>query len=761
MTQGLWGPGGDVVANNPLQQQTLHHSLDHVSGVASPLDTESKVMGAAQTAADLPYQMSAQYETEGEGDNEDDEQSPSTTRGPIHMTYTLNHQGDEEPTAKLAAAEATSVQHAGQAADVLDAAPVQTSGDSFTQRIPPLSIVMLVVGTRGDVQPFIALGLELQKYGHRIRLATHLVYRAFVEGFDLEYYPLGGDPTVLSEYVVRNRGVMPFHNVKDVGEQRKQLRDIIFSCWPACSAPDPEHPDVPFMAEAIIANPVSYAHFHCADKLKVPLHLYFPFPWSPTKAFPHPMARILYRGVIPEHIMNSAKRQSYFQSIDDAKALSEQMHETGLKERVGRRLGDVHRMGQGVVVHQMGIANKLSYMALDDIMFPGVDDILQEFRSTQLGLDGLRGRLHSVHLTAVSRVPFTYCWSQSVVPKPEDWGDNIDVCGYFFLDLASRFEPPQDLLDFLQEGPAPIYFGFGSMIMDNPHKLSKTIFEALKVVGKRAIIQRGWGKLGEVPGLPVPKNVYLIDSAPHDWLFKQCSGVVHHGGAGTVAAGLIANCPTLVVPFFGDQPFWGEACQAGNLGPKPIPIDHFTKRRLIKALERMDDPEVRAAVTAVGKCIRSENGAAAGAHCFHRHLPFNYMQGKAEGQTRPHQPGAPMDHSAASSAKPLEPFRRLILRSHLPGAPSRYDAGPSSPPSSLEADRRSSQGSLEGQPSGSVSEPGGGRWDRGSSRIGVGEWLRGHLKPGQGAPEGGRMGHATSMPEATDSPHSSGLPPGE
>lgn len=54
----------------------------------------------------------------------------------------------------------------------------------------------------------------------------------------------------------------------------------------------------------------------------------------------------------------------------------------------------------------------------------------------------------------------------------------------------------------------------------------------------------------------VPEHVYLIDAAPHDWLFQQCSGVVHHGGAGTVAAGLIANCPTLVVPFFGDQPFW-------------------------------------------------------------------------------------------------------------------------------------------------------------------------------------------------------------
>ena len=117
-----------------------------------------------------------------------------------------------------------------------------------------------------------------------------------------------------------------------------------------------------------------------------------------------------------------------------------------------------------------------------------------------------------------------------------------------------------------------------------------------------------------------------------------------------------------------------------------------------------------------------------------RHLPLDYMLGKAEGQTRPHQPGAPMDHSPASSAKPLEPFRRLILRSHFPGAASSHDAGPTSPPSSFEADRRSSHGSLEGQISGSHSEPASSGLESGSCRIGVGEWLRGHLKPGAAFP---------------------------
>ncbi|KAK9866772.1 hypothetical protein WJX84_010996 [Apatococcus fuscideae] len=735
MSQGFWGPGGDVITEDPRRLETVHHSLDLHEGLP---DVNSHAL-----VHDIP---DAAHSPHDEDDNDDEESADRhKMRGPFHLTYTFRHKKEGEPIEQL---EALSLKPDAAEAetppshDPSGVQPIAASGDSFAQQVPPLAIVMLVVGTRGDVQPFIALGMELKKWGHRVRLATHAVYRSFVEGFDLEFYPLGGDPTVLSEYVVRNRGVMP-HGVREIGDQRKQLRDIIFSCWPACSAPDPDHTDMPFMAEAVIANPVSYAHFHCADKLKIPLHLFFPMPWTPTKAFPHPMARILYRGFFADHV-GQAKRASYFQSVEDARIMAEQMGDPGLRERMGRRMHGVHRMGQGFVVHQMGVANKLSYMALDDLMFPGVADILEEFRENVLKLDGLHGQLHTVHQTACSRVPFTYCWSTAVVPKPEDWGYNIDVCGYFLLDLAqaSKFEPPQDLIDFLKKGSPPIYFGFGSMIMDSPHKLSRVIFEALEAVGKRAIIQRGWGKLGEIPGVPVPENVYLIDQAPHDWLFPKCSGVVHHGGAGTVAAGLIANCPTLVVPFFGDQPFWGEAVQAGKLGPKAIPIDSFSRKRLIAALHTMDDPEVRKAVTAVGQQIRSENGAAAGADSFHRHLPLDYMVGKAEGEDRLHQPGAPMDHCPESSAVPLQPLRRRIHPKRFSRASKEVLQSPSAtssepadiapqgsgeaagqgPRSSAEAPREERRTILTHLSKSGGEQPG--------SRGRVGQWLHEHLSTG-------------------------------
>jgi UDP:flavonoid glycosyltransferase YjiC (YdhE family) len=131
----------------------------------------------------------------------------------------------------------------------------------------------------------------------------------------------------------------------------------------------------------------------------------------------------------------------------------------------------------------------------------------------------------------------------------------IDVVGFFFLDLATKYKPPQDLLDFLAAGPPPVYIGFGSIVVDDPEAMTQTIFDAVTAAGVRAIVSKGWGGLGRDQGLSVPDNVYIIGNCPHDWLFLRVSVVVHHGGAGTTAAGLKAGKPTIVVPFFGDQPF--------------------------------------------------------------------------------------------------------------------------------------------------------------------------------------------------------------
>jgi hypothetical protein len=127
------------------------------------------------------------------------------------------------------------------------------------------------------VQPFIYLGQGLKKQGHRVRLATHVDYRNDVTSSGLEYYPLAGDPRKLSEYMVKSGGrlmpdIMNKAERMQVTEKMQMMRDICYSCWPACTAPDPLDltKDI-FVADAIISNPITHGHIHVAEALGVPL----------------------------------------------------------------------------------------------------------------------------------------------------------------------------------------------------------------------------------------------------------------------------------------------------------------------------------------------------------------------------------------------------------------------------------------------------------------------------------------------------------
>jgi hypothetical protein len=162
------------------------------------------------------------------------------------------------------------------------------SSQAPSEAPPPLNVVIQVVGSRGDVQPFVALGIVLKnKYGHRIRLATHATFKKFVEENGLEHFDIGGDPAELMAFMVKNPGLIPgMKSLRegDVGKRRKGMAEIMQGCWRSCA--DVEEAKVedeapgalkkkPFVAHAIIANPPSFAHIHCAEKLGIPLHLMF------------------------------------------------------------------------------------------------------------------------------------------------------------------------------------------------------------------------------------------------------------------------------------------------------------------------------------------------------------------------------------------------------------------------------------------------------------------------------------------------------
>ncbi|KAK5938845.1 hypothetical protein PMZ80_009037 [Knufia obscura] len=454
---------------------------------------------------------------------------------------------------------------------------------------PPMNIVIQIVGSRGDVQPFIALGQVLKKkFNHRVRIATHPNFRQFVTDSDLEFFSIGGDPAELMAFMVKNPGLMPgIDSIKagDIGKRRKTIYEMINGCWRSCieagdgtgvSASDDlveslstdsglsMGDDKPFVADAIIANPPSFAHIHIAEKLGIPLHLMFTMPWSPTQAFPHPLA----------NIVSSNTDQSF--------------------------------------------ANYISYVLVDMLTWQGLGDLINKFRERILHLDPV-SIIWAPGMLARLKIPWTYCWSPALIPKPRDWSNKIDISGFFFLNLATNYTPDPDLAQFLEAGPPPVYIGFGSIVVDDPNAMTTMIFEAVKKTGQRALVSKGWGGLG-ADELGIPEGVFMLGNCPHDWLFQRVSAVVHHGGAGTTAAGIAAGCPTVVVPFFGDQPFWGAMTAKAGAGPMPIPYKELTADKLAGAITEALRPQSKDRAIELSNKIKQESGADTGADSFHKHL---------------------------------------------------------------------------------------------------------------------------------------------
>jgi UDP:flavonoid glycosyltransferase YjiC (YdhE family) len=181
------------------------------------------------------------------------------------------------------------------------------------------------------------------------------------------------------------------------------------------------------------------------------------------------------------------------------------------------------------------------------------------------------------------------------------------------------------LAAFLASGPPPVYIGFGSIVVDDPNSMTALIFEAINKAGVRAVVSKGWGGLGGDP-LDVPEGVFMLGNVPHDWLFKHVSCVVHHGGAGTSAAGISLGRPTVIVPFFGDQPWWGAMIHRAGAGPAPIPYRQLTADKLAAALTEALKPATLGKAQELGARISQENGTELGGKSFHDHLDCSTLR---------------------------------------------------------------------------------------------------------------------------------------
>lgn len=293
-------------------------------------------------------------------------------------------------------------------------------------------------------------------------------------------------------------------------------------------------------------------------------------PWTPTRAFQHPLANI----------------QST--SLDDT------------------------------------LTNNLTYTLVEIMTWQGLGDVINRFREKALELPTL-SPLWAPGLLTRLKISYTYCWSPALIAKPNDWGNNIDISGFYFLDLASSFTPESGLDAFLNAGPPPVYIGFGSIVVDDPNAMTRMIFDAIHLAGVRALVSKGWGGLG-ADDVGLPEGVFMLGNVPHDWLFQHVSAVVHHGGAGTTAAGIKAGKPTFVVPFFGDQPFWGAMIARAGAGPDPIPYKDLTVEKLAAAIKKCIEPGTVEQAKVLGQKIREEKGTDEGGYSFHKHLDADKLR---------------------------------------------------------------------------------------------------------------------------------------
>ncbi|CAF0780893.1 unnamed protein product [Adineta steineri] len=523
--------------------------------------------------------------------------------------------------------------------------------------VPRLAIVILIVGTRGDVQPFIALGQALRAVGHRVRIATHETFRSFVRGNSLEFYPLAGDPADLMSFMVKNSGIIPSMSSiieGDVSKKRRSLADILASTWLACISDDDET-KASFTAEAIIANPPSFGHVHCAEKLQIPLHIMFTMPWSPT------MSSIIEGDV-------SKKRRSLADILastwlacisDDDETKASFTAEAIIANPPS--FGHVHCAEKlQIPLHIMftmpwspttafphplakidssigpkGKINLYSYDVIEMLTWTGMRDITNNFRKKTLGLRELHTR-QATNILTDECVPHTYCWSPSLVAKPSDWGAHIDVSGFFFLNLGTAYtNPPKDLLEFLcinDDGsyknpklPPPIYIGFGSITGHDSRRILKVVVDAVNLTGYRVLLS---GLATDADQLP--SNIFRIGNVPHDWLFQYVSAVCHHGGAGTTAAGLRAGRPTIIVPFFGDQFFWGNVIEKNGAGSRPLPGKSVTADQLADAFRFVHESTTCTAAERIRDAILKEDGCAAAVYSFHANLPLTHMHSDLE-----------------------------------------------------------------------------------------------------------------------------------
>jgi sterol 3beta-glucosyltransferase len=402
------------------------------------------------------------------------------------------------------------------------------------------------------VQPFVALARELLRSGHDAVVAAPARFADFVVSRGVPFAPLDDGPMRLMN------GNSTVGDVAEGGVRAKlalakalpsMFGQVLRDCWSVASTGPGAGADV------LVHNGQVVAGQHVAERLGVPAVLALPLPmYVPTREFPWP--------------------------------------------------------GQEFPAGLPAVLNRPTFLGMKgaSLMFGRTVDA---WRST-LGLPRRRGRHDPTVRPDGGPAAVMHAVSQHVIPRPSDWPDTATTTGYWFLggdttdtDPAG-FALPAELEAFLAAGERPIFVGFGSMSGSDPARTTSNIMAAIAQAGVRAVLATGWG--GLVGGPPQP-DVFVLDEAQHSALFPRVAAVVHHGGAGTTAAAVLAGRPQVVCPFVADQPFWGRRMHELGVAPAPIKQNKLNAENLAAAVrEAIGNPAIAAAADELGQQVGKERG---------------------------------------------------------------------------------------------------------------------------------------------------------
>jgi sterol 3beta-glucosyltransferase len=387
-----------------------------------------------------------------------------------------------------------------------------------------LKVLLITIGSRGDVQPYVALGKGLAAAGHQVTVCTNAHFADFVRAHGLHYGPMNNGFVDLITSLEGRAGLERMTSLPGTLRTVARLlprigplqRETLDDAWVCAQASRPD---------LILFHPKLPGAVDMADALGVPAIMAPLFPQvMPTSAFPAV-------GFPPLPLGDGYRRLTY---------------------RIVEAL--TNRLGSGPI---------------------------HAWRRSQ-GLGKRPPKLGMLSDRQGSPIPVLHGFSSAVCPRPADWPEAALTCGFWTLDAAPDWTPPPALRDFLDAGPPPVYVGFGSMAGRDSERLGALVLEALARSGCRGIVATGWGGMKQQA---LPERVFALSEAPHEWLFPRVAAVVHHGGAGTTAAGLRAGKPSVICPFFADQPFWGRQVHRLDAGPEPIAQKRLTSQRLALAIK--------------------------------------------------------------------------------------------------------------------------------------------------------------------------------